>query len=163
MTLELDPGQYVAADLLPDPADGVSHLAKGMMRPFVVTGEQTTLEVPTPEGTIELADFSFVLPDGFDGSGTFAVTNPGMQPHEISLGRIADGKTFDDVLAWFAGPAGPPPYTDAGGFAGIASGGTGYVDLDLDPGNYVAICFFPDPVSGKPHVELGMVAPFAIP
>lgn len=162
VTLDLDPGQYVALCLIPDSADGVPHLAKGMMRPFVVTDEQVTVEVPTPEGTIELADFSFVLPDSFDGKGTFAVTNVGAQPHEMGIGRLADGKTLDDVAAWFDDTAGPPPYTDAGGFQSIAAGSTGYVELDLDPGNYFAICFIPDPGSGKPHVELGMVAPFAI-
>lgn len=162
VTLELEPGQYLALCFIPDPADGAPHLAKGMIRPFVVTDEPVSAAAPEPEGTIELADFAIALPDGFDGTGTFAVANTGTQPHEIGLGRLADGKTLDDVFAWFAAPAGPPPYTDAGGFQGIAGGATGYVDLDLEAGDYFGICFIPDPVSGKAHVELGMVSPFSV-
>jgi len=35
-------------------------------------------------------------------------------------------------------------------------------DLGREPGNYVAVCFVPDPASGKAHAELGMITPFTV-
>jgi hypothetical protein len=34
--------------------------------------------------------------------------------------------------------------------------------LDLQPGEYVGLCFIPDPASGAPHVHLGMIAAFTV-
>ena len=35
-TLDLQPGEYALICFVPDPADGVPHVAKGMLRTFVV-------------------------------------------------------------------------------------------------------------------------------
>jgi len=59
-------------------------------------------------------------------------------------------------------PAGPPPFTSAGGVTGVAVGETVTMDVDLEPGNYAFICFVPDPATGKAHFELGMVGPLTI-
>jgi hypothetical protein len=34
--------------------------------------------------------------------------------------------------------------------------------IDLQPGEYVAICNIPDPSSGIPHSQLGMIQPFTV-
>ena len=57
---------------------------------------------------------------------------------------------------------GAPPFEDAGGLQGIDPGESGWLNLDLQPGNYVALCHIPDPASGKAHEELGMVLPFSV-
>jgi hypothetical protein len=41
-------------------------------------------------------------------------------------------------------------------------GYTNWAVLDLEAGDYLAICFVPDPATGQPHFALGMVMPFTV-
>jgi LPXTG-motif cell wall-anchored protein len=91
---------------------------------------------------------------------TWKITNTGPQAHEMGLLRLNPGKTLADALA--AGENGPPPYTSLGGMQALNPGNSGWVTLDLQPATYVAICFIPDPATGKSHAELGMVAQFTV-
>jgi hypothetical protein len=59
-------------------------------------------------------------------------------------------------------PNGAPPFANVGGFQAITPGETGWLNLDLTPGEYVALCYVPDPASGHAHLELGMVMPFRV-
>jgi hypothetical protein len=36
------------------------------------------------------------------------------------------------------------------------------VKLNPTPGNYMALCFVPDPTTGKPHFALGMITSFSV-
>lgn len=113
-------------------------------------------------GAIMLDDFEIVLPEEFDDSGVYRVVNEGEQPHEVSLLHLQEGKTGTDVEAFFAQPAGPPPFESAGGFQALSPGEEGFLPLDLGPGQYPALCHVPDPESGKAHAALGMVAEFSV-
>ena len=46
--------------------------------------------------------------------------------------------------------------TGQGGLTTTAPGTTGYIDLDLAPGDYTFVCFVQDPESGQLHLQLGM-------
>jgi hypothetical protein len=83
--------------------------------------------------------------------------NDGPQPHELVLHKLAPNTTADDVIAFFHDPRGAPPFANAGGMQGLPPGEAGWAHLDLAPGTYVAICYIPDPTSGKRHMDLGMV------
>lgn len=163
--LDLTPGNYVLLCLIPSP-DGVPHVAKGMLAPVTVvesTVHTAARVAPEVQATVKLVDFSFTMPtDIKPGKQTWAVVNEGSQVHEINIMKLAEGKTMADVAAWVAQPEGAPPFSNVGGFNGIDAHGTGYMDLDLTPGEYVAICHVPDPASGKPHDALGMVMPFTV-
>jgi uncharacterized cupredoxin-like copper-binding protein len=162
--VELKPGHYFLLCLVPD-ADGIPHLAKGMLAPMEVVAPtaQTSASEPKSDGTVRLLDFSFVLPSEIKaGRHIWKVSNEGEQPHELALIKLADGKTMQDVAAFMQTPSGPPPWVDAGGFQAIDPGESAWVDLDLQPGNYVALCHVPDPTSGKAHEEMGMVLPFSV-
>ena len=64
---------------------------------------------------------------------------------------------------YFAGgESGPPPYTVLGGMQAMNPNRIGWTTVDLTPGEYIAICVVPDPSSGKPHVELGMIHGFTV-
>jgi hypothetical protein len=105
---------------------------------------------------VKLLDFSFVLPvEVKAGVQTWQVINEGPQPHELLIMKLAEGKSVDDVWAYVESPQGAPPQA-------INSGASGWLHLDLEPGNYVAYCFVPDPASGHAHAELGMVMPFTV-
>ncbi|MEZ4737057.1 MAG: hypothetical protein R3E79_59015 [Caldilineaceae bacterium] len=160
--MELTAGNYVVLCFIPS-ADGLPHLAKGMIGFFeVVTGENKTA-APTADATVELLDFSYRLPENIKaGKQLWSVVNRGTQLHEINLMKLAEGKTLDDVMAWMMQPAGPPPFLNVGGFQGINPSATGWMELDLAAGQYIAICHIPDPATGKAHEELGMVLPFTV-
>jgi uncharacterized cupredoxin-like copper-binding protein len=89
--------------------------------------------------------------------------NNGSQAHEFVVMRLNDGKTLGDALPYLqAGFQGDKPLTFEGGSGGVEPGHTGFVDLSLTPGQYVAMCFITDPASHRHHAELGMVAPFSV-
>ena len=161
-TSNLRPGQYVVLCFVGDP-EGVPHLAHGMIATINVTGEPEVQEVEA-DGTVQLADFSITLPENLEANQVWEIDNGGQQPHELAFIQLAEGATMDDVAAFFtAPPSGPPPFTFAGGLQGIMPGSTAYLETDFEPGNYVALCFIPDPATGEAHALLGMVTPFTIP
>lgn len=163
-TMDLPAGQYLLACFVADQTDGLPHLAHGMMQPIMVTGDATvTAAEPAADAEIVLKDFAFVTPDkAAAGHHTWKVSNTGKQPHEINLLKLADGKTMADVMTYLQAPEGAPPFVAAGGLQAINPGATAWVDLDLTPGTYIAICFVPDPASEMPHLALGMMRPILV-
>jgi len=164
VSVNLTPGTYALACFVETP-DGTPHLAKGMLSFFRVTGPAARPGSLRSAGDITLNDFSIALPPGFTGRGTYRVVNRGAQPHEVAIVRLAPGKTMQDFQAFVSQPgppSGPPPIIPAGGGQGLTRGQTNYLHLNLPAGNYVALCFIPDPGSGKPHVALGMLTTFTV-
>jgi len=163
--LALEPGTHVFLCFIAG-ADNVPHIAKGMVAPLEVTEPATAGELPAGDAALTLQDFAFVGLDTLaTGPHTVSVTNNGPQPHEAGIVKLADGVTVPDVIAMMnaAEPAsGPPPWTDVGGIAGIAPGSTATMDVDLPAGNYAFICFIPDPATGKPHLQLGMIGALTV-
>lgn len=164
-----EPGNYIALCFLSSPPDMKEHVTHGMYEMFEVT-EGATSSAPEIEvaGEIELKDFTWLLPDDFTGKGTYKLVDTADQPHELAIYALADGATVEDVKAVLGGqaPAGPPPFTDAGGFGAISKGNDAYVDLDLKPGKYVLICFLPDAPPPErdlqPHFTHGMITEVTI-
>ncbi len=162
VTMELTPGQYVLIDLMAG-ADGVPNVAKGMLAPFAVVAGGNNRPQPRVDHEATLLDFSFTLPTEIEaGKQTWKIIDAGDEPHELNLMKLADGKSAQDVMEWLHSPSGPPPFASAGGLQGIDPGEAGYLRLDLTPGNYVAICHIPEPNSGQPHRDLGMIQTFAV-
>lgn len=163
-TQVLVPGNYLMICFIPSPSDGVPHAQKGMVQPFTV-GEGAEAELEEGQATITAQDFSFSIPEGFTGKGTITFQNNGPQQHEVAVYRIAEGKTFADVQAFFSPnpPEGPPPIQSSGGVAALAAGSSVNVELDLASGSYVLICFLPDIAGdGAPHFTKGMMQEVAI-
>ncbi len=158
---DLEPGQYLMVCFVPG-HDGVSHIDKKMVVPVeVVPGGEPVAE-PVADGEIVIRDYAIDLPEGFDGTGTFAVHNTGPANHELIVMRYEDGKTLADLVAWNgAGSKGAAPVTFESGVATIPSGETSWVDLDLAPGRYIALCVIAGP-GGQPHALMGMTAEFEI-
>jgi hypothetical protein len=165
--VKLEPGDYAVVCFIPA-ADGKTHAEHGMTRQVKVVETPESVNVaPEADATIDLAEFKFNVPTPFDGKGTFAITNPGSQVHEAGIVKLADGKTIDDAKDFFLAtdaPTGPPPFTDVNGTVGISNGETTWLDLDLEPGQYVLYCFYPDPGNGNlPHALEGMFQEIQVP
>jgi hypothetical protein len=110
---------------------------------------------------ITTKDFAFSAPDTIaPGFTTFRVTNEGPQDHHVILGRLEQGKTLQDLMAYMKeNPNAEPPFLTWRGAAGaLAAGQT--VDgatVDLPAGNYVLMCFVLDPADHMPHLLKGMM------
>lgn len=95
--------------------------------------------------------------------GTFLFKNKDQTtPHFVILQQVVEGTTTDQVLTSLQSEEqGPPPefFLQAGlETASISSGNSMTVDYDLPPGQYVVMCFFPDPnMGGMPHALMGML------
>ncbi len=85
-------------------------------------------------------------------------------PHFVILQQVAEGTTTDTGAASICRPRRgqtPPPAwaLQAGMETGSLSPGRSMtVDYDLPAGQYVVMCFFPDPqMGGMPHALMGML------
>lgn len=163
VVLDLKAGNYVLLCFISS-ADGVPHLAKGMVKPIqVVAAGQSGAQAPQANLSVVLKDFGFEMPAEVKaGKQTWEIKNAGPQLHEMVIFKLAPGKTMDDVGAFFQSPAGPPPFEAVGGMQALSVGRSAWLVLDLQPGNYIALCNVPDPASGKAHSELGMIMPFTV-
>jgi uncharacterized cupredoxin-like copper-binding protein len=162
-TVELTPGDYVMVCYLPG-SDGQSHMAKSMVAPLTVVTSDTSAHLEPEPDAISLNEFSFTMPDNFNGKGSYTVTNEGQQPHEIDIVRLEDDKTLSDGFTWFtAGAKGRPPFRYMGGSGSMSTGKHTRMHLDLGAGNYVALCLVPDlHGEGKPHALMGMLKTFTL-
>lgn len=159
--LDLAEGNYLMLCVIPS-ADGVPHVAKGMLKPFQVSGGAPPAQPLRLDGEVVLADFSIQVPPLQTGERTLRVTNNGPQPHEVALMKLTDGATLADAQAFLRGEGPPPPSLSIGGAQAMGQGQRAWIRFDFTPGAYVAICFIPDPASGKPHFQLGMVTTFSV-
>jgi hypothetical protein len=165
VTVNLEkPGLYIALCVLPT-AEGVPHLALGMIKPIeVVASENIYAEAPRADLEVHMLDFGYDLPSQIEaGKQIWEVFNAGKQPHELLVAKLKDGKTMTDVMNFLqSGEQGEAPYEFQGGAQGMATDYSNFVEFDFEVGEYVALCFIPDPATGKPHVALGMLRPFTV-
>ncbi|MEP7176741.1 MAG: hypothetical protein ABI860_09335 [Gemmatimonadales bacterium] len=156
----LEPGHYAMLCLIPSP-DGVSHLAKGMIKGFEVTASTgAAAALPVATDTIRLVEYGFDATRPLSpGRHTILVENGGAQAHELVLLRLAPGKSVKDFATWATagGMQGPPPAMPMGGVAVMDRNERGVFSVDLGPGNYGLICFVPDAKDGKLHLQHGMM------
>jgi hypothetical protein len=97
-------------------------------------------------------------------TGTLMFKNTATTPvlHFVEMQQVVEGTTVEQVLASFQGPesSGPPDWALAGEMATdvLSPHRAMTVDYDLPPGQYVVLCFMPDPkMDGMPHALMGMI------
>lgn len=170
--LDLTPGEWYFNIWSYDPeTDEDSNMPVAV----TVTGEMAEMDEPVADVRIEMVEMDFVVPDAFSaGPQTWNVVTTGEQIHHLILSRVPDGTTEEHVLELVGMMMGPPASPEAGaspmaepalGFEDVqdiletmplAPGQFNVIEVDLEPGTYVMLCFLPDP-SGMPHVMMGMV------
>jgi hypothetical protein len=139
---------------------------KGPSKPtWITVGSRTKTRTPHIDGRIVATDGP-----GWSGSatlparGTMLFKNAATSPvlHMVEVQQVVEGTTVDEVLASFQGPgpSGPPSWALQGRMSTdvMSQGRAMTVDYDLPPGQYVVLCFMPDPkMHGMPHALMGMI------
>jgi hypothetical protein len=166
VTVNLEkPGLYVALCVIPT-ADGTPHYALGMVKPIEVVAATAIndTEVLEADLTVQMLDFGYDVPTEIPaGEQVWEVINVGEQPHELAVGKLKPGKTVADVITFVQNEQqGEAPFEFMGGAQVMATGYSNFVEFDFELGDYVALCFYPDPATGLPHILLGMVRPFTV-
>ena len=161
VTLNLAPGHYLIACFIASP-DGKWHVQKGMVRRLDVTptpAGTTAAAEPKSDITVTLSDYTFAMSSPLTaGTHTIRIENSGPQVHELTIERLAPGKTLDDFQKWLAGGMrGAPVSAPVGGFTGPDKGKVGWLTVTLTPGTYLLTCYVPDTKDGAPHLLHGMV------
>ena len=146
--------------------------------PLTVTGDaaETTQEHADPPAdiTVQLDAHVIDLPERLPaGRQIWHGVNASDDSHEVVLIRTPELLTPEQVIAAASLPEGttpapgePDPATFefvAAGLKTMSAGHEIWVELDLGPGYYVAICFSPDPETGQPHALLGELDIFIVP
>jgi hypothetical protein len=166
--VDLAPGKYAFFCEIPD-AEGTSHLALGMASDFEVAevGGPQRPEPPASDYEATGTEMSFTLPSTWQGTVKF--TNAGQQPHELVVVGAAQGATIDQAIAALTAPpgtvrpAGPPPFTLPASTSPIGPEQSAWIQPDLPPGQYFAICFVADLTKdGALHFTLGMQQQFEV-
>jgi hypothetical protein len=133
---------------------------------FRVRGPRRTSRAPSTDGRILARPGpSWGGSSQLPASGTFLFKNKATTgiPHFVVLQQVAEGTTTDEVLTYLqtADEQAPPPsWAMPGGMetGSLSPGRKMTVDYDLPPGQYVVMCFFPDPaMGGMPHALMGML------
>lgn len=162
--VDLEEGTYVMLCFIEGP-DGLPHLAKGMVEAFEVgPADGEPAELPEPDVTVNMVDFGYDANE-LPSSGVVELVNTSQaQAHEMNLLRLAEGKTGQDVAAFFEGGApGPPPFSAIGGIQALMPGASQLLMIEeAEPGEYLMICLIPDPADGVPHAAKGMSMPATV-
>jgi hypothetical protein len=177
---ELSPGKHMVIDTVVN-EQGIPQFLTGIPRPFDVVESADFEEEPTAVEEIRMLDFSI---EGFPaelttGRHVWRVTTEGQEPHELGFRSLDKGVTADMVIDMIeAYAAGTPevaspfdaltfmtglPLANAGGIQAMDPGSTGWMVVDLEPGEYLAVCMVPSPDNDwAPHASLGMMQGFTV-
>ncbi|HXI19590.1 MAG TPA: hypothetical protein VNH46_00810 [Gemmatimonadales bacterium] len=160
--LTLDPGNYAMICLIPG-TDLAPHFVHGMAHALTVTAPVSTEAEPVADDTLKLVDYAFSFSSALTaGHHVILVENAGQQAHEAALVKLDPGATAEDIVKWADSMKGMPRGQIHGLITGIIPGGHNYAVVDLTPGTYAMLCFFPDMKDGKPHVAHGMMSTFQV-
>ena len=164
VVIALEPGRYAVVCW----ADG--HVMAGMIAPLEV-GEPARsatggAAAPAATGEVEMRDHSFAHAPGVfrSGANVIRVRNTGQRPHDMTVYRLAPGRTLREFGVWYRTRQGEAPAVPVGGMVTLAPGREGWAELDLPPGRYFVACGTPEktPEGTKIHAQLGMIEEFAI-
>jgi hypothetical protein len=159
--IDLHPGRYMAFKPLAD---------EEPVR-FTVEGTFPMVEEPASDLTVTLQEMTIDLPASAFSSEQrrWKITNTGTISHEVAVLPIPMEMTGDDFMALLMLPedATPPPgtpdleYQPANAIGILGPGGTSWLDVQLQPGHYLAACMLPFG-TGYPHAIDGMFVIFDV-
>lgn len=111
-----------------------------------------------PVVTVHAKEYAIVAPARLTaGATTFRLVNDGKEPHQISILKLAPGKTPAEFLAAAKANQPTPWALGAGGPNAAEPGQTIEATVTLEPGTYILVCWIPSPGPPVPHVGKGMI------
>ena len=145
---------------------------------LTVTGEAdpAAADAVAADLAVDLGHYTFDFPDTLAaGPQVWRVTNShdGVL-HHVIVAKTDRLYTVEEVQEGITGDfSGTPvadgfslfvlPEEDAAASPVISGGQTVWIETNLEPGYYVAICFLPDPGGDMPHLFAGMIDTFEVP
>jgi hypothetical protein len=121
---------------------------------------------------VNMKEYTFEIPASVaSGPQIWDMGNTGTQPHFMVLFGVPDGTTMNQVMGTVSSFMTGTPAADALAFedihdvydsAFISPGQHIWIQVNLDPGTYAAVCFFGDKATGQPHALLGMITIFTV-
>ena len=116
-----------------------------------------------PVVTVHAKEYAFTAPEHIAaGTTTFRLVNDGKEPHQVSILKLAPGKTPADFLAAAKANQPTPWAVGAGGPNTAGPGETIEATVTLDAGNYLLVCWVPSPGAPVPHLAKGMIHPLTV-
>jgi len=152
------PSQSAAA------SDAASPSEAGSASP-AASAESSPSAAAIQQLAVEARDFSFGLPAQASAGVThIALNNTGKELHQAQVARLNADASFEDLTAALQNPdpsGALALLTLVGGPTGVAPGATGSVDLNLEAGAHVFLCFIAG-ADNVPHIAKGMIAPLEV-
>jgi len=138
-----------------------------------VTGDAAATPVAIAGAVpVNMKEYTFELPTSIaSGPQIWDMGNTGTEPHFMVLFGVPDGTTMTQVMGTVTTFMTGTPAADALGFEDlrdiydtsfISPGQHMWIQLNLDPGTYAAVCFFADQETGQPHALEGMITVFTV-
>jgi hypothetical protein len=129
---------------------------------LTVTGPEVKRAAPKSTATVTaLTTRRFGGAKTLPAKGTITFRNDSTEsPHFLDLIHVKEGTTKKEVFAALTSNSPGPPSFARKGQAATDSLGEGYsqtLTYSLPKGEYVELCFFPDPKTGMPHALMGMI------
>lgn len=167
IALNLAPGDWTVAAGETDVAVAAPEAA------LTVTGEAADADIPA-DLDIEMGEYVFSFPDTVaTGPQIWHVTNVHTVPHHAVVFPVDRLYTADEVAGGLMAEFSGTPVADGFSFESsvmgppveipvITAGQEIWVEANLEPGYYVALCFISDPGSDVPHAMQGMIDSFEV-
>jgi hypothetical protein len=163
--IDLDPGKY----LLFDPISGRAS------QTLTVEGEVGAVAEPEADLTVELQEMEFVFPQAAitRAPQRWKLTNTGAMSHELAVLPVSPEMTEEtfahmlEVMMSLPEDATPPSelpefvYQPVTAIGILAPQHTSWLDVQLEPGHYMAVCMLPFG-TGYPHAMDGMYRLFEV-
>lgn len=147
-TVYLKPGNYVLECYMKT-EDGERHDWEGMIRPLLVTEEDSKAVPPTADIHVNLTNYDMEVEGKLiPGEHTVAVyveENPEQgYPHNIHVARLNADTEIEEVVQWMRafdldGLKKPAPAVFLGGVHMMPVGSTGYFTVQLERGRYLLL------------------------
>lgn len=146
----------------------------GQAQALDITGTMPTVTDPTAAVTVGLTEFAIDMPDSAPaGPQIWKVTNTGGTPHFLDLVMSDGSLTQENVQMLFgsflgtpipaeATPASFDTLQDMGGTGVLSTGQSMWIEVDLQPGQYMGACFLSGPGDTPMHAAMGMFKIFEV-
>lgn len=176
--VDITPGSWIFNLFAYSPEDESAEQLN-LPREVTVTGEMSEMDDLAAEVEVGMIELEFVMPDVVPaGPSIWKFVNEGAFPHHTIIQSYPEPVTREQVeamLNMFAGiPAtptaegspvpllDPEAITDVMSSLVLSSTNANWLEVDLEPGTYIALCFISGPGDLPPHAFLGMFKIFTV-